>query len=259
MKSVILGIKGFIIGFFMMIPGLSGGSLAIMLGIYEELLMATANLRKKEHLFFIFLVVLGGGFGILAVSMLLSFIKGNKYFSFIVVGIVVATILPYVKKLKLQNILFFLLGIVIAIVLSFIPQIEINYMNFSSILFLIAIEFLLAIGLILPGISFSYLLTTFNLFDRIIEAIKTMDILFLLIFGLTLVFWIIITAKSLSYVFQKYPKRADAFILGFLVFSITGINMEFTAINIPLMILCFFVGFFVSTGIIYLSNKTKTV
>ena len=231
----------------MMIPGLSGGSVALMLGIYYLILNCTAKPNIKNIKILIW-IGSGACLGLLLISIILTYIINNSYFSFLVYGIVFATIFVYFKNLKKEGYIFIIIGALIAYLINIIPNIEMNY----NLLILGSIEALLAIGLILPGISFSYLLVTFNLYDKIIQSINDFDILFLLLFIVILLFWILVFSKLISYFVDKHLNQTNGLITGFLLFSISEINVNFYSINIYVGLIIFIVGFMIS---LYLLKK----
>ena len=71
MKELFLtAAKGAVIGGTMLIPGVSGGSMAMMMGIYDKLIMAVSNFRKdmKKHFFFLLWFCIGAGLGMLIIA-----------------------------------------------------------------------------------------------------------------------------------------------------------------------------------------------
>ena len=74
-------VKGIIVGFFMLVPGISGGSIAIILGIYDKLLISLNDIFKrfKTNFIFLFIVSLGGITGIFLSSFILDFFIKNYY------------------------------------------------------------------------------------------------------------------------------------------------------------------------------------
>ena len=72
MKHVILATKGFFIGIALIIPGLSGGTLAVYLGIYEKLLHAIGSIFSefKKSITFLFPVFLGMGISVISLAIL---------------------------------------------------------------------------------------------------------------------------------------------------------------------------------------------
>ena len=75
MKNIILIIKGFFMGIANVIPGVSGGTIAIILGIYEEFISRISNLFKdlKKNLLFLIPIGIGMGLAIVTTSKLVSY------------------------------------------------------------------------------------------------------------------------------------------------------------------------------------------
>ena len=74
MKSVILGIKGFIMGIANIIPGVSGGTLALTMGIYEDFIDAISHFLKnlKKNIKFLLPIFIGIGLSLLTMSNVVS-------------------------------------------------------------------------------------------------------------------------------------------------------------------------------------------
>ena len=74
-------LKGFVIGFFMLFPGLSGGSIAIMLGEYDRIIYNTSNIFKntKNSFIYLFSITIGGIIGAVISSNLIGYFTDNIY------------------------------------------------------------------------------------------------------------------------------------------------------------------------------------
>ena len=85
MNFIFLFFKSVVIGFFMLVPGISGGSIAILLDIYDDLLASLNNIFKTFKSSFTFLLVaaFGGIIGLFVSSFVLNFVVNNFYFEMI--------------------------------------------------------------------------------------------------------------------------------------------------------------------------------
>ena len=81
MENLILVVKGFFMGIANVIPGVSGGTIAIILGIYEKFIGAISNLLKdlKKNVKFLLPVFIGMGIAILTMSKVISYSYDNFY------------------------------------------------------------------------------------------------------------------------------------------------------------------------------------
>ena len=226
MNFITLFLKGILIGLFMLIPGVSGGTIAILLKIYEELLIRLNTLFKdfKNNFKYLFIVFIGGLIGVFISSYFLSIFFQKFYFEFIFifVGILiyysVETLCKNGKKYIVKNLFLISLGLGLGLLFSFIP---VNFINIENkILHLFVLGILLAGALILPGISVSYVLLIFNMYDKVLIAIKSFDLLFLLEMGIALLIGISVVTKGLSYLLIRKKDNIENVIVGFVISSI---------------------------------------
>ena len=237
MSYLIDFVKGIIIGFFMLVPGISGGSIAIILGIYDKLLISLNDIFKrfKTNFIFLFIVGLGGLVGIFLSSFILDFFIKNYYFEllYIFVGMMGLHSFNVVKNIKktqiVKSIFFILVGLFIGFLITNIPPSFFSIGNkFFTLLFL---GVFLAIALILPGVSVSYVLLIFNMYDDIILAIKNLDIIYLLEIGMFLVIGLLLVIKLLHYLILKKKEMISNLIIGFIITSIWIVLPKFSSFN----------------------------
>ena len=83
-KNLVLFIKSIVVGMFMLVPGISGGTLAIILNIYEGLLSSLSHLFKnfKSNFLHLLIALLGGVLGVIISSYFMDFFITNFYFDF---------------------------------------------------------------------------------------------------------------------------------------------------------------------------------
>jgi len=89
------------------------------------------------------------------------------------------------------------------------------------VLFLIGI--VLATALVLPGISFSYMLLILGLYEQTLMAIETVNIIFLFSMGMGVLIGIFLTAKVIRIILRKYPKQTYLVIIGFVIASLKDV------------------------------------
>ncbi len=210
----------------MLIPGISGGSIAIILGIYEKLLCSLNDLFKsfKSNFIFLIVVALGGVVGMFISSNVLDFFIKNFYkeMLFIFVGIIISrSIHSFVKVGKnkvLQSLFYVSVGLFVGFLITKIP---LGFFAIKSNLFtLLLLGIFLAIALILPGISVSYVLLIFNIYEKIILAIRSFDFVYLFEVGLFLIIGIFIVIKVLHFLLINKNAITNNIIIGFIFSSI---------------------------------------
>lgn len=253
--------KGLLIGSTMLVPGVSGGSMAMILGIYDRLISSVSSFTKniKDNLRFLSLFVLSAGVGmILLAKPILSLLETYpKPMSCFFVGAAAGGIpaiymQTQVKKISWNSFLYLLLGIAIVTVIAVFP-IE-NFMwqtsgNTMSSLFLLAAGLIAAIGLVLPGISVSYLLLVMGLYEELMRAISELDIAFLFPIGSGVLVGILLVTKGLEYIMKKYPHITYFVILGFVLGSLIEVLPQ-----MPVGIEWIFCIAAVAAGYFFISN-----
>lgn len=254
-------LKGLIVGGTMLVPGVSGGSMAMILGIYTKLVHAVSSFTKniKENFLFLALFCMGGGLGILLFAKPILYLIETYQMPMIYffLGAVAASIPLILKEAKIKAfsfkvIVYIAIGILVVMMFSMGTK-ETFQPNaaggVTSFLLLGVAGFIAAIALILPGISVSYILLIMGLYDTTIKAISEFYLPFLIPLGIGLILGIVLTTKLLEYVMTKFPEATYLIILGFILGSMAevfpGVPKGFT---IVICIITFALGF----GAIYL-------
>ena len=225
-------LKGMVIGATMLVPGVSGGSMAMILGIYNKLIGSISSFRKnkKENFMFLLIFVLGAVAGILIFAKPLELLINRfpKPMLFFFMGAVLGGV-PMIfkesgaKKISWKETLLVLGGILLVIGLSMFPEDFFNGGGSSGILrilLLILAGIIAAIALVLPGISVSYMFLIMGLYEDVLRAISGFDILYLSPIIVGLLVGIILSTKTLEWVMQKYPRIVYPVILGFVLGSL---------------------------------------
>lgn len=231
-EKIVTFIKGFVTGGTMLVPGVSGGSMAMILGIYEKLIHSVSKFMKQKRKSSIFL----GIFSLGAVIGMFLFAKAVKHLlevypmpvMYFFVGAVIGGI-PLilkscdVKKVETKTIIYPIIGAIIVIAITFIPE---NIANVSSIhsvkgiVVLLIAGFLSAIAFVLPGISFSFVLLVLGLYHNVIKAFNDFDIYYLAVLAIGLIIGVICTTRVVELALTKYTQATYLVILGFVVGSV---------------------------------------
>ena len=196
-------IKGLVIGATMTVPGVSGGSMAMVLGIYDRLLKHVSEITKypKESLTFLLWFAAGAGSGAFLFSRGISWLlttRAEGVLRFFFLGAVAGGIPMILKSASVSRIrgremICILTGILTALLIALIPQgifapgTENTPMH---LLFQLAGGFIIAVALVLPGISASQMLYMLGIYltARILEQLikKHREATFLMILGFML-------------------------------------------------------------------------
>lgn len=264
-KYLLILAKGFVVGGTMLVPGVSGGSMAMILGIYHKLITAVSSFmrHKKASICLLLCFCSGAVFGmVLFAKPILKLIEAfpvqTMYFF---IGAVAGGIPMICREAKVHSIswkvpLYIVAGAAAVLALSFVPTASANSpADGAGLLLLVLSGFLAAVALVLPGISVSYLLLLIGLYDETITAVSTLYLPFLVPILIGLAAGIILTTRLLETAMNRYPQPTYLIILGFILGSVLNIFPGVPSVNNFLIcILTFIAGF---TGIYILSGSTS--
>ncbi len=233
MKYLINFFKGLVIAIATLVPGVSGGTMAVILGVYDDLIHAIGSFFEdwKKHIVILLELGLGGLTGLLLFSKLLENVSKKYPFTmgFFFIGVIFGGIPVLYKKSissgkrNLKDMIFFVIGFVIVILLSSEPDTTTALATtpgIASIVFLFIAGIVLAVALILPGISGSFMLYVLGLYSVTLNAINTRNIPFLIPLGLGVALGTLGTAKTIEKLLQKHPGKTYMLILGFVLGSL---------------------------------------
>lgn len=226
-------LKALWIGSTMTIPGISGGTMAVIVGIYEELISSINGLIKepKKHLPFLLQFVLSACIGFILfarlVTTLLASPKYGNIIKFIFVIIILAGI-PFlykkanIKALTLAHILYIFAGILIVISISSLPSdLFMEKEGFLNLFIQLIGGIIIAIALVLPGISVSHMLYILGIYESVMHSVYTFHWFNLVPLLLGVVLGTFATTSLLEKLLKKYPDKVYMTILGFVAASLT--------------------------------------
>lgn len=231
-KSIKVVLQGLGVGASMTVPGVSGGTMAVILGIYDKLIeMVSGVFRKpKKALPFLIKFAVGAAVGIFAVSGLIALALDSPAgvplrFAFagaVAGGVPLIFKKAELKRLNIRSTLLILAGAVAAIILGQLPEGLFTQQSGAAgvILGLIG-GVIVAAALVLPGISASHMMLMLGIYEPALEHISRFELIPLLpmlIGGLAGTF---LTAKLLERLFEKYTQGCYLVILGFMAYSLT--------------------------------------
>jgi len=238
-KKPLLGIaaRGLAMGAADVVPGVSGGTIAFITGIYEELIETISNVNLgllktwKSEGIKAFWKQLNGNFIVaLFVGILVSIASLANLFSYLLdsfpiivwsffFGLVLASIklmTKQVNKWNISTILSFIIGTGIAFWITILPpmqQADANWYIFLSGTIAIC-------AMILPGISGSFILLLLGSYQTVLGAIKEVDLIKIATFGLGCIVGLLSFSHLLKWMFKKYEYVTIAVLSGFLLGSL---------------------------------------
>lgn len=235
---IIRMVKGVIIGIGFILPGLSGGVLAVIFGLYDKILKFLANIKEdfiKNVLFFI-PVGIGMAIGIFLFSVVVekAFGKYAAIFICLFVGFVIGTFPSLYRTAgkqgrKTKDILIMLISALSLFGLMMLGEKQLMDVA-PGILSWLGSGALISLGLIVPGMSPSNFLIYFGLYDKMASGIKDLDLSVIIPLIVGAVICVLLFAKLAAHLFRKYYSGMYHFILGMVIGSSVAI---FPAIVFP--------------------------
>ena len=235
----ILFIKGMSMGIANVIPGVSGGTIALITGIYEDLINSlksfdTKSLKlitlidisgfiKHTNLYFLLAVFGGSIVSVFSIASLFKYLFINYpilIWAFFF-GLIISSIYFVGKRISKWNtatIFSLIIGTLVAISLSFMtPASENDNLFFVFICGIIGIS-----GMMLPGLSGSFILILMGNYKLLmVTAVTELNILLLSVFFLGSAFGLMSFSHILSWVFKHYKNQTLALLTGFILGSLS--------------------------------------
>lgn len=253
MNSLILFLKGLLLGVSMVLPGLSAGTIAFLLGIYNKLLDEVSKTNKKQirlilriltfqekqWLSFLkvydwkfILPILAGLFIsiLLFVSLSLPLIeKYTKEFYLIIFALVLMSLYSPIKKLKKnwRNLVLLLASFIINLgFFYFIPQKLVWAGETSTLLFLPA-GFIVTLALVVPGLSGSYLLILLGLYEETLKILKDLEWLPVSFFIIGCILGLVSMSHLMRFLIKNYYHEVLSIIIGLILGSLYSLLSVF--------------------------------
>ena len=236
-KKIIAGVA---VGIANVIPGVSGGTIAVVFGAYSDLIgAASLDIKTIKTNFKIYLCLFGGmGLGVLLFARLFKLVyeRFPVQTNFFFVGLIIGSIFIIFDLVrekekessftKVSKIVWFFIGLSIMLTLYFFKgaaassTAAIETLSLGNFILLFLIGFAGAAAMVIPGISGSFLLLILGAYYTVIKAITDFNIPVLIPIGLGVLAGFILSARLIGFLMEKFPKITYAFILGLVAGSI---------------------------------------
>lgn len=238
-------IKGIPIGMSNTLPGISGGTIALVLKIYDELIESIKSLNFK----FLIPIILGAVTGVFIGSNIIIKLYNNYplFISAFLLGLILASVkVTYqeIDDLNIYKIILLISGFIIAFMFSVDFNNPINNNSISLIKYFSS-GVLGSTAMILPGISGGTVLVMMGVYQEILTAISNLNILIITVFGAGVVVGLLVFSWFLSFLLKKYRSFLMAFLSGLIIGSIRSVIPSH--INLSVI-----VGFILGVSVIYL-------
>lgn len=272
-------LQGMVVGIANIIPGVSGGTMMVAMGLYDKLIHAITHLKSefKESMKLLIPIFVGAGLAIVALSRLFEFllevypIQTNFAFCGLIAGS-----LPFiVKKVKgyavsMGKIIAFVVFFVVVVLMAVMGETggstaDVS-MNLINVIKLLLVGIVAAATMVVPGVSGSMMLMLLGYYDTIlrtinnfIDALVAFDIREMIVqceilvpFGIGVVLGIFLIAKLIEFIFSKAEIHAYYAILGLIIASPIAILLKtdwsgFSVLTLIMGLITFAAGWFVAS------------
>lgn len=246
LEHILIFLKGLLMGICDIIPGVSGGTIAFITGIYERLILAVKsfsfNLLKDFFLYIFgrnrirkralikdiksldlaFLIVLVAGIGtaILAMSHIITFLL-ESYFAFTIsffVGLILASskiIFDHIKNHHLTNVSFGLIGLIIGVALAFLIPATVTV----TLPYVFLGGFIAISAMFLPGISGAFILFIMGLYEFLLNILHdvTNNLSYLFTFLIGAVLGALFISRIIAFLFKRDKCKTLYVLLGLVI------------------------------------------
>ncbi|MBM7623813.1 DUF368 domain-containing protein [Sporohalobacter salinus] len=222
-KFLKLFIKGIPIGISNTLPGVSGGTMALVLDIYDDLISGI----KKIRLSIVGPIFFGAMIGVLGSSKIITSLLESypNLIKAFLLGLIFASskvTFKQVKKINLKTISLCLVGLLLALMYS----VELDSVTKAGALSYFKIFFGGVIGsvaMILPGVSGGTVLIMLGLYEGVLEAITTFNLSVIAIFGLGVGSGLLIFSQILFFLLNNFRSLLMAFLTGLILGSMRSV------------------------------------
>ncbi|KDE95751.1 membrane protein [Staphylococcus sp. TE8] len=263
-------LKGFGMGTSDLIPGVSGGTIALLLGIYDDFISSVSGLFSKRFwpsFKFLLPILLGMGLAIALLSNLFNYLLSYHeiptmfFFTGLIIGII-----PYLLKtsnfkqtFKTKHYLMILIGIIILVIITLLNNADKHSGETLTLSLGLIIKYFIAgmfasSAMLLPGISGSFMLLVFGAYGTVMFSISELVNLnftalpILIIVGLGILTGFMLSSRMIQYFLHHHTTMTFALIIGFVIGSIYAVFPGFPENGLVWIIsfLTIIIGFIVS-------------
>ena len=245
------------------VPGVSGGTIAFILGFYEDFVNSLNSIisgEKSDRIkAFKFISKIGIGWVVgftLSVLFITSIFENNIYeINSLFLGFIIASIPLIVKseretlKINKRNLAWLLIGMIVVLIITYINpvtssgsglSIRLENLNLLFISYIFICGMIAISAMVLPGISGSTMLLIFGLFTPILNSIKQiLKFKFeylpgIIIFGFGVLFGLFAAVRIVRYLLKKFRGETMYCIIGLMIGSIYAVIMSPKSLEVPM-------------------------
>ena len=279
-------LRGAVIGVSNIIPGVSGGTMAVSMGIYDRIIFAVNNLFKQFKKSFreILPILIGVLIGLFAFAALIGTLLGTKSdeipvtrlpTNFAFIGLILGGLPAIYKRVnmkdaKIPGLILFLIFLALVVVLPLLnpPEARTVDHSFGTILLMIPLGAIASATMVIPGVSGSMILMLLGYYNSVINAMNDLrhgdwsSLALLLPYVIGLIIGIVFIAKLMNFLLKKHAALTFCAIFGLVIGSPVALLMQnrecfplANAGNWIASIVCLIIGFAIAWFMSTLDKK----
>lgn len=279
-------LRGAVIGVSNIIPGVSGGTMAVSMGIYDRVIYAVNNLFKqfKKNFRDLLPIIIGVLIGLFAFAALIGNLLGTKSSeipmtrlptNFAFIGLILGGLPAIYKRVNMKSaripgVILFLIFLALVVVLPLLNPPEARTVDHSigTILLMIPLGAIASSTMVVPGISGSMILMLLGYYNPVINAMNDLrggdwsSLAILAPYAIGLLVGIVFIAKLMNFLLKKHAALTFSAIFGLVIGSPVALLMQnrecfqiATAGNWIISIVCLVIGFAVAWFMSTLDKK----
>ena len=234
-------VQGLVVGVANIIPGVSGGTMAVVMGIYDKLISAVSDLKKdfKKSVFYLHPIGLGAVLGIVLFSHLIKYLLGSYSMptNFFFLGLILGSI-PMIyrrasrEKFQKSSVIPFAVCFAVMLLMTLLQNVsDEGSALITSLTLMTAIRLFLsgavaAACMIMPGISGSMIMVLLGVYTSVLTAISSFNIPVLIPVALGVLLGVFWGAKLIDWCMKRFEQQTYFAILGLIAGSILPILLN---------------------------------
>lgn len=231
--------NGILMGTANVIPGLSGGTLLILTGIYPRFIDVFGSINPKslrdykwkENIVFIMIIAVGALLSIFAMSRIMSWLLESYDVPvyLLLIGLIIGSIDVITKKIDFKvnsSRITFVTGILMIVLLVIATRFfrtSTPAQGDVNLIILLTAGAIAAATMVLPGVSGSMLLLLLGLYKPVVDSVSALNIINVFFIGIGAIVGILFASRLIKYLLDKHSSSTYAFLLGLILASIVDL------------------------------------
>lgn len=245
-------IKGFIVGVGKIIPGVSGAMMAMLLGIYEDLMEAVTRFfdDKKKHFWLLLNFGIGLFLAIVLFSKIILFLLNNYYdvTIYLFLGLITGTVLKFKKSIQFskKNLFLFVIAFLFLFIMPFLKS-DGSFVFQNQVLqylYVALLGMIDALTSIVPGISGTAIFMMLGSYEFVLSILGNPFSFLFILYALGMVVGVILTCYLMYYLLKRRKEEVNIVIFAFAIASLVLLFLNVSGSIRVFLIIIFGIGAF---------------